>query len=399
MSLKIIEKRCVSCSVCVNVCPVKAIKMNEDNLPEIDFELCTLCGICVEKCPTGAIVRVHKTSTTQKDFDQYRGVMVVTEEEEDKIAQVSYELVSKGSELAGVLKVPVTAVVFGGAPDKDIEALASYGADKIVIIKGEILRKPVIGPRARSLYDLIENEKPEVVLAGSTSQGRPLLSRVAVRLQTGLTADCTHLEVEMPDRHLLQTRPAWGGSIMATIMTPNTRPQMATVRPRVMRKKTPDTTKKPNVVEFDVSAQILNDPVQFLGIIKEETSLLRLDNADIIVSGGRGIKAPENFSLIEKLANNLGGAVGSSRPPVDEGWIAHSHQVGQTGRTVAPKLYVAVGISGAIQHLVGMQSSDCIVAINKDKDAPIMKIADYAIIGDLFEIVPEIVKTLEKRKG
>lgn len=399
MSLNIIEKRCVSCSVCEKVCPVKAISINENKMPVIDFGKCNLCGICVEKCPTGAIVRVHKTSSSQSDFNDYKGIMVVAEEEDDKIAQVSYELVSKGSELAQVLNVPLTAVVFSGAAEDDLNSLCAYGADKIIIVKGEILGKPLTGPRARSLYELVLKEKPEIVLAGSTSQGRPLLSRVAVRLKTGLTADCTHLEVEMPDRHLLQTRPAWGGSIMATIMTPNTRPQMSTVRPRVMKKKTPDYSRKPEIISFEVSPEILKDPVKFLGILREEGTRVRLDNADIIVSGGRGIKSPENFSLIQKFASALGGAVGSSRPPVDEGWIAHSHQVGQTGRTVAPKLYVAVGISGAIQHLVGMQSSDCIVAINKDKDAPIMKVADYAIIGDLFEIVPEIVKALEKRKG
>lgn len=397
MSLKVIKDRCVSCGICAEVCPVNAITMNDENLPDINLDVCNLCGICIEKCPTGAIIRVHKSQSKQTDYASYRGILVVAEREDGEIARVTYELIGKASRLSFHLKEHVTVVHLGPAQEKEAEELIAYGADKVLIVENEKLSIHLIGPKVRVLYDVVKRIKPEIILAGSTSEGRPLLSRLAVKIHTGLTADCTGLEIEMPDRHLLQTRPAWGGSIMATIMTPNHRPQMATVRPRVMRKQNPDYNRKGKIERIKTEESKLIDPIKFLEIVKESTSKIRIDNADIIVSGGRGIKGPENYSLIEKLANLLGGAVGSSRPPVDDGWIDHAHQVGQTGRTVAPKLYVAVGISGAIQHLVGMQSSENIIAINKDPDAPILKVADYAIIGDLFQIVPAIIKSLENR--
>ena len=397
MSIKVVIDRCVSCGVCVKECPVSAIVMNEENLPEINLDKCNLCGICINKCPTGAIVRTHQAQKAQEDYDQYRGIMVVAEREDGEIARVTYELLGKATRLSTHLKQPVTAVHLGPATDQEARELIASGADRVIIVENEELKIPLVGVRARALHDLVVDELPEIILAGSTSQGRPLLSKLAVRFQTGLTADCTGLDVEMPDRHLLQTRPAWGGSIMATILTAHNRPQMATVRPRVMRRLNPDYNRKGEVIRIKTRAENIEDPVKFIELIKESTSKVRLDNADIIVSGGRGIKSPDNFPLIEKLANLLNGAVGSSRPPVDDGWIDHAHQVGQTGRTVAPKLYVAVGISGAIQHLVGMQSSECIVAINKDEEAPILKVADYAITGDLFKIVPEMIKALEKR--
>jgi len=397
MSLKVIENRCVSCNICEKECPLNAIKMSENSLPIIDFGICNLCGICVDKCPPGAIIRIHETKTLQNDFDKYKGIMVISEREDEKIASVTYELISKADNLNKTLKVAITVIVFSKASDDEIKELTAYGADKIIIIEHESLSIPLIGPKVRTLFNVIESEKPEIILAGSTSFGRPLLSRLAVKIKTGLTADCTSLEIEMPDRHLLQTRPAWGGSIMATILTPNHRPQMATVRAKVMRKNEPDYTRKSEVIKIKADESKVIDPVKFVELVKDSSSKIRIDNADIIVSGGRGIKKPANFSLIEKLANLIGGAVGSSRPPVDDGWINHAHQVGQTGRTVAPKLYIAIGISGAIQHLVGMQSSESIVAINKDPDAPILKVADYALIGDLFEIVPEIIKRIEAR--
>lgn len=398
MSIKVVVDRCVSCGVCAKECPQVAITMNEDNLPVINLDKCNLCGICINKCPTGAIVRTHQAQKAQEDYDKYRGIMVVAEREDGEIARVTYELLGKAARLASHLKQPVTAVHLGPASDKEAQELIASGADRVIIVETPELEIPLVGIRARALHDVVVEELPEIILAGSTSQGRPLLSKLAVKFQTGLTADCTGLDIEMPDRHLLQTRPAWGGSIMATILTANNRPQMATVRPRVMRRLKPDYDRKGEVIRITTQPKNIEDPVTFIELIKESTSKVRLDNADIIVSGGRGIKSPDNFSLIERFAKLLNGAVGSSRPPVDDGWIDHAHQVGQTGRTVAPKLYVAVGISGAIQHLVGMQSSECIIAINKDQEAPILKVADYAIIGDLFKIVPEMIKALEKRQ-
>jgi electron transfer flavoprotein alpha subunit len=246
---------------------------------------------------------------------------------------------------------------------------------------------------------LIIKYKPEIVLCGATNIGRSLIPRVAVQIGTGLTADCTGLDIDKETGFLLQTRPAFGGNIMATIITANNRPQMATVRHKVMKEAFPDDTKKGQIIKVDLSKQDYFSRTKLLNFVEEIEETVNLTEADIIVSGGRGIKGPENFSLIKDLAKALGGAVGASRAAVDSGWIPYSHQVGQTGKTVCPKVYVACGISGAIQHLVGMQSSDVIIAINKDPDAPIFKVASYGIVGDLLTVIPEIIKQIKTAKS
>jgi electron transfer flavoprotein alpha subunit len=254
-----------------------------------------------------------------------------------------------------------------------------------------------VEPYSRVIADLITEHKPEIVLGSATAIGRSVLSRVAVKVHAGLTADCTGLDIDTEKRLLLQTRPAFGGNIMATIICPDHRPQMATVRPKVMKPLTEPYDSKGNIQEISVND--LTNRVKFLDFVVDETSHVNIAAADVIVTGGRGLQDPKNFALIEELADLLGGAVGASRSAVDAGWINYSHQVGQTGRTVSPKLYIALGVSGAIQHLVGMQSSDYIIAVNKDPNAPIFKVADVGIVGDLFEVVPKLIAEVKRRKG
>ena len=309
---------------------------------------------------------------------------------------VGIELLSCGRDIADKLGVELVSVLLGDHSENDAQTLIQHGADKVFILKDPKLNTCEIGLITKAFAELLTKEKPEVVLLGATSLGRSLAPRLAGRLNTGLTADCTELDVDTEKKLLLQTRPAFGGNIMATIITPAMRPQMATVRPKVM-KKTPlvqtrkgeIVTVKPNISENDQLTKIID-------VIREEKDVVDLQEADIIVSGGRGIGKKENFALIQELAKMLGGAVGASRATVDAGWIPSYHQVGQTGKTVQPKLYVACGISGAIQHQVGMRSSDIIIAINKDPNAPIFDIATYGIVGDLFEIVPALIKQLKK---
>jgi electron transfer flavoprotein alpha subunit len=251
------------------------------------------------------------------------------------------------------------------------------------------------GPYSNVVAELIERHRPEIVLTGATSMGRSFIPRVAVQVKTGLTADCTALAIDDKERLLLQTRPAFGGNIMATIICPDFRPQMATVRHKVMSALNADPSRKGGIVREKMDTVLLRSDVEYIEFVKDLTQTINIADADIIVSGGRGLGGPENFHLIEELAKAMSGAIGASRAAVDAGWVPYSHQVGQTGKTVQPKLYVACGISGAVQHLVGMQSSKTIVAINKDPDAPIFQVATYGIVGDLFEVLPALTRSLK----
>jgi electron transfer flavoprotein alpha subunit len=266
------------------------------------------------------------------------------------------------------------------------------GADKVYVVDSPHLKFYQNEPYSNVLTELIREYKPEVVLCGATTIGRSLVPRVAINVPAGLTADCTGLDIDKDEKLLLQTRPAFGGNIMATIITPKFRPQMATVRHKVMKEAEIDTSLKAEVIQKEYREELLSSRTKLLDMVEEIEETINLAEADVIVSGGRGVGAPENFSIIRELAMALSGAVGASRSAVDAGWIPYSHQVGQTGKTVCPKLYIACGISGQIQHLIGMQSSKVIIAINKDPDAPIFKIATYGIVGDLFEVVPALTK-------
>jgi len=276
-----------------------------------------------------------------------------------------------------------------------VEQLIASGADKVYLVDSPELAANPEDLLTYQLAGMVRQYKPEIVLAGATPLGRSFIPRVAASVQCGLTADCTGLEIDLEKRQLLQTRPTFGGNIMATIICPSSRPQMSTVRPRVFKKNL-DSNRQGQIINIDFKKDGITSRTKLLSFVEDLTEKIKLDEADIIVSGGRGLGKPDNFKLIEELAKALGAALGSSRPPVDEGWIPYSHQVGQTGKTVCPKLYIACGISGSVQHMAGMQTSDTIVAINCDPSAPIFEIATYGLVGDLFKIVPLLIEKIKK---
>ncbi|MEW6008921.1 MAG: electron transfer flavoprotein subunit alpha [Candidatus Omnitrophota bacterium] len=390
MSIKVLADKCTGCKLCLKACPVSAITI-VGKKAVIDLEKCTLCSACVDACKFSAIV-IEKHAAKTEDLTDYRGVWVFAEQKKGLIQPVAYELLGEGRRLANSLKVELSALLLGSNFSNQAQELIARGADSVYVIDSPFLANFLDEPYTNALFYLVNKYKPEIVLAGATTIGRSLISRVAVRLNTGLTADCTGFEIDLKSRCLLQTRPAFGGNIMATIVTKNNRPQMATVRHKVMKEAAVDTNRKGKVIKEILNGQLLNSRSSLLDFVADITQKQNLAEADIIVSGGRGLKAAENFKLIEELAASLGAAVGASRAAVDAGWMAYSHQVGQTGRTVCPKIYIACGISGQIQHLVGMQSSQIIVAINQDPSAPIVQIANYALVGDLFEIIPLLTK-------
>jgi electron transfer flavoprotein alpha subunit len=387
--------KCQGCEECLASCPFDAIVMKEGKA--FINEYCQVCMACISVCPEGAIIEVEKEVTKEIDLKAYKGVWIFAEQRSGKVAPVAYELLGIGRKLADDLKTELSAILFG-APESEARELIKWGADKVYKSGGPIFEKFNDEPYSQLLTSLIREHKPEIVLAGATPIGRSFIPRVAARLRTGLTADCTALEIDKETGNILQIRPAFGGNIMATILCPNNRPQMATVRPRVMKRGQYDEGRAGEVI--DINAEGITSRTKVLETIKEVSDItVNLQEADIIVSGGRGLGDPKGFKLIEELAELLGGAVGSSRAAVDAGWIPYRHQVGQTGKTVCPKIYFACGISGAVQHLVGMQSSDIIIAINKNPDAPIFNLATYGIVGDLYEIVPLLIKKIKEAKG
>lgn len=394
-SIQIIVPKCTGCTLCVRTCPFGAIVM-ANKKAIIDMAKCTLCGACVTACKFEAIEIKKDTAPATKDLSSYKDVWVFCEQKKGVIQTISFELLGEGKKLAAKLGVKLCAVILGSNIETKIEELAARGADKIYIVDDPALKDYQDDPYTKVIVKLVEEFKPEIILCGATVIGRSLISRVAITVDAGLTADCTGLDIDAKDKLLLQTRPAFGGNIMATIITPNHRPQMATVRHKVMQEAEIVKGRTAEVIRKKYSGDILTSRTTLIDIVQEIEETVNLAEADIIVSGGRGLGSAENFSLIKDLAKMLGGAVGASRSAVDAGWIPYSHQVGQTGKTVCPKLYIACGISGQIQHLIGMQSSKVIVAINKDPDASIFKVATYGIVGDLFEIVPALTKEFRK---
>ena len=331
-----------------------------------------------------------------KDLSSYKNVWIFAEQREGKIAPVVIELLGEGRKLAKEVDAELCAILLGKDVDGLAKELITFGADKVYVADDALLEKYTTDAYTKVIKDAIDEIKPEIMLFGATHIGRDLAPRIASRVGTGLTADCTKLEIDPEDKKIKQTRPAFGGNIMATIICPNHRPQMSTVRPGVMDKAEKDETRTGEVIALDY--KITQDDIRttVLETVKTKKDLVSLTDANVIVSGGLGLGGPEGFEMLKKLADKLGGVVGSSRAAVDAGWIDHSHQVGQTGTTVRPELYIACGISGAIQHLAGMSDSKYIVAINKDPKAPIFSICDYGIVGDLYEIIPEMIESLSE---
>ncbi|NLN97699.1 MAG: electron transfer flavoprotein subunit alpha/FixB family protein [Eubacteriaceae bacterium] len=332
------------------------------------------------------------------DLKEYKGVFVFVQQVDNEITNVSYELIGKGKELAEDLGTKVSAVLLGHNVKDLADKLAVRGAAEVIIVDDPALETYMTEPYTQAMHEVIEQHKPEIVLYGATAIGRDLAPRVSARVHTGLTADCTKLEIDEDTKDLKMTRPAFGGNIMATIVCSEHRPQMATVRPGVMIKADAVPDAKAKIIECRVDFDKNDKYVEIVDIAKTVASKVDIQDAKILVSGGRGVGTPENFSILQDLADALGGQLSGSRASVDSGWLDKDLQVGQTGKTVRPGVYFAIGISGAIQHLAGMEESDFIIAINKDNTAPIFNIADVGLVGDLNEIVPALTEAIKKER-
>jgi electron transfer flavoprotein alpha subunit len=421
---RLLEGKCIACGArCQSVCPVNCVEMTDSGEPIILAEKCIGCQKCVKVCPVTALEMYFtpeeekiladlaasaapaeeesdpEAAALAKRLAGYRGVWVFVEQTEGEPAKVSWELLGVGKNLASSLGVELCAMVIGDQVEHLCSEAFAYGAAKAYLLDAPLYRNYRTEAYVEGCCHLIEKYKPEVILMGATGMGRDLAGAVATRLKTGLTADCTGLAID-DKRNLMQTRPAFGGNIMATIMCDKFRPQMSTVRPNVM--PMPERRE-------EAAGEIIRDPfvvpeesilTKVIEIIRDSHSKGAVDitGAEFIISGGRGMMGPDNFAMLQELADELGGVVGASRSAVDAGWMPGDRQVGQTGKTVRPKIYIACGISGAIQHLVGMQDSDMVIAINRDKSAPIFEVATYGIVGDLFQIVPAITKTIRELK-
>ena len=395
MAVIIDKNKCVGCNLCVPVCPFAAIDMVK-GIAVINDQ-CTLCGACLEICPVTAIFREEEEPACEECAPQtYSGVWVFAEQRQGKMQNIAYELLGEGQKLASALGVELSAVLIGSDVAPLSKDLYAYGADKVYIVEDKDLELYRTETYTAAMAGLINKYKPEIILMGATHIGRDLAPRVAGRLVTGLTADCTELSIDLEERILLQTRPAFGGNLMATILCPAHRPQMATVRSGVMKKIAPDYNKSGKLVRESYHSASVTVRTVVKEIVKEMEQMVNLEEAKIVVCGGRGMGNPEGFALLEQLAKKLGGVVGASRGAVDSGWRSSAHQVGQTGKTVHPKLYIACGISGAIQHVAGMQGSKMILAINKNPAAPIFKVADYGIVGDVHQVVPLLIAAIEE---
>jgi len=413
---EIARAACIGCEQCVPVCPTDAIAMDSEGIAVVDVGKCTGCRKCVKPCPTDAITMSGPEPaepSCRADMSAPGGmpavapsarttappeVWVFLEHTDGRPAPVSWELLGKARELAADLGGRVCSVLLG----REVEALTqeaiAYGADAVYLLDDPALAHYRTQPYLHGLARLVRTHRPEIMLLGASTMGRDLAGAVATALGTGLTADCTGLAIDPETKLLEQTRPAYGGNIMATILCEKQRPQMATVRPRVMPLPPRDDSRTGEVIREELALGEEDVLLRIVEYVREsDAARVRIEDASILVSGGRGLGGPEGFRMLADLAQALGGVVSGSRAAVDQGWIDHARQVGQTGNTVRPKLYLACGISGAIQHLVGMETSDVIVAINRDPNAPIFGVATYGLVGDVNEIVPALTRTVKAR--
>jgi len=409
----ITREHCIGCEQCLAVCPTDAISM-VDGIAVLDPSRCNGCEKCVTACPASAIAMsgpalpeaaspAQATAPAQAappaaPAAKAPEVWVFVEHTDGKPAPVSWELLGKGRELADALAGRVCSVLLGHQVDPLVKEAFAHGADKVYVMDDPVLGHYRTQPYLHGMVKLIEKHRPEIMLLGATTMGRDLAGAVATSLRTGLTADCTGLTIDPQSNLLEQTRPAYGGNIMATILCQQRRPQMATVRPRVMAMPARDQAHVGETIGEPLGLRESEVLVRILGYVREEaTEVTRIEDANILISGGRGVGGPEGFAVLQELADAIGGCVSGSRAAVDQGWIPHERQVGQTGKTVRPKLYLACGISGAIQHLVGMQTADVIVAINRDPNAAIFGVATYGVVGDVREIVPALTRACKER--
>jgi len=394
--LKVSKELCIGCGICEENCPFGAIKI-DDGLAVVG-ETCTLCGACVESCAVEALELETQTKQVLEDLTAWTGILVFCEYRHGDLAPVSLELLGVGRRLADKRGVQLSALLLGHQTGETASLLIGHGADVVYLADHEALEEFRDDCYSQISTEVIRKYQPEIVLAGATAIGRSFIPGVATALNAGLTADCTKLEIREEDGALLQTRPAFGGNIMATIVCESTRPQMATVRPKVMKQLEFDDSRKGKIIEIEPTEQQMQSRVQVLESVVADAGRVNIQEADILVSGGRGLESAKGFELIRELAETMGAKVSASRAVVDAGWIPYPHQVGQTGKTVAPKLYIACGISGAVQHVAGMQSAETIVAINRDENASIFDVADYGIVGDLYEIIPKLIRKIEERR-
>ena len=392
--LLIDEEACTGCEACVEECPYGALEMKGDVVTV--NEKCTFCGACVDVCPVEAIALEKEEKEAEGvDISQYKDVWVFIEHKRGRITNVSFELLGEGRKLADSLGCKLSGMLMGDGVEECAQEAIKYGADTVYLTESPVLKEYRTDSYAAGAVNLIRKYKPDIVIFGATTQGRDFAGTVATTIYTGLTADCTGLDIDPETKLLRQTRPAFGGNIMATILCQNHRPQMATVRPKVFAMPEKDDSRTGEIIREPLPIDEDKVRTKILDFV-QGAETVNLVDAEIIVSGGRGVGGSENFAVIRELANVLGGALGASRAAVDAGWIPYEHQVGQTGRTVRPKIYIACGISGAIQHQAGMKTSEIIVAINKDPEAPIFKIATYGIMADIFQAVPMLTQEFKK---
>ncbi len=396
MGVRVLKEKCKGCSLCAKSCPFGAITI--ENKLAVIGDACTGCGICAEECKFGAIEK-DKSAVELKDLSAYKGVWVFAEQRQGELMQVAIELLGEGRKLADDLGVDLCALLLGHNVGNIADELIAYGANKVYVCDKPELENYTTDGYAKVVMEAIEAYKPEIVLFGATHIGRDLGPCIAVKNDTGLTADCTKLEIDPEKKNLKMTRPAFGGNLMATIICPNHRPQMSTVRPGVMDKAVYNKDNKGEKINVETTLTAADIRTKVIEIVKDMDKKVSLTDADVIVSGGMGLGNADGFKLLQELADVLGGTIAASRACVDAGFIDHAYQVGQTGTTVKPKIYIACGISGAIQHVAGMQSSGLIIAINKNEMAPIFEIADYGIVGDLYKVIPVLIEELKAKKA